>query len=199
MSNRRRAKRRHGCAGWVVTLLIIVLIGVILISTGVISKLSLQAEKYMYPLSYEQVILDAADKYNLEPEFICAVIHTESEFDPSAESHAGARGLMQIMPETFRWLCSIRNDDRDPEDITDPVINIDYGTYYLRTLIDKYDDEYTAAAAYNAGNVVSEWLQNPEYSSDGVTLSKIPYRETSQYVERIKIAEKKYQKLYFDE
>lgn len=199
MSNRRKSKKRHGCAGWVVTLLIIVLIAVVLISTGIISKLALQAEKYMYPLSYEQEILDAADKYDLEPEFICAVIHTESGFDPSAESHAGACGLMQIMPETFRWLCSVRNDERNPDDITDPIVNIDYGAYYLRTLIDKYDDEYTAAAAYNAGNVVSEWLEDPEYSSDGITLSNIPYRETSQYIERIKIAEEKYQKLYFDE
>lgn len=194
-----RRKKKRGCGCFFTVLISLVLIGVILISSGALSKIVTHIEKQLYPLEYEEYILTAAELYDLEPEFICAVIHTESKFSPDASSHAGAQGLMQLMPDTFLWLSGIRSETHTAEDIRDPKVNIDYGTYYLRYLTDKYGDEYTAAAAYNAGNIVSDWLDDPAYSHDGVTLHTIPYEETSVYVERIRFAEDMYQKLYFDE
>lgn len=195
----KKQNRGFGCAKFFVVLLTLALLVAILLSSGVLKEIRTKVERQLYPLKYEDVILSASDEYNLEPEFICAVIHTESKFETEAQSHAGAQGLMQIMPDTFSWLTDYRDKEHEPEDINDPAVNIDYGTFYLRYLTDKYGDEYTAAAAYNAGNVVDDWLLDPACSSDGVTLHSIPYPETSEYVERIQFAESMYQKLYFDE
>ncbi len=199
-TNRRRKKKKGcGCSGWAVTALAFILIACILIFTDVLTVLRQKIEMQLYPLNYREEILKASEEYDLEPEFICAVIHTESGFKSDAESVAGAQGLMQIMPETFSWLCDLKDEDYSPEDVFIPEVSIDYGCYYLRRLTDNYGDEYTACAAYNAGNIVESWLENPQYSADGVTLYSIPYAETSQYVEKIRHAEEMYQKLYFEE
>lgn len=196
---RRKRKKSCGCSGFLVTALAFILIACILIFTDVLSVLRQKIEMQLYPLNYREEILRASQDYDLEPEFICAVIHTESGFKSDAESAAGAQGLMQIMPETFLWLCGLKDETHSPQDVFDPSINIDYGCYYLRRLTDAYGDCYTACAAYNAGGVVEQWLQNPQYSTDGVTLYSIPYGETSQYVDKIRHAEQMYQKLYFEE
>ncbi len=198
-STRRKKKKGCGCSGWVVTALAFILIACILIFTDVLSILRQKIEMQLYPLNYREEILKASEEYDLQPEFICAVIHTESGFKSDAQSVAGAQGLMQIMPETFSWLCDLKGEEYNSDYVFIPEINIDYGCYYLRRLTNTYGDEYTACAAYNAGSVVSDWLQNPQYSADGVTLYSIPYGETSEYVEKIRHAEEVYQKLYFEE
>ncbi len=198
-TNRKRKKKGCGCSGLLVTALAFILIACILIFTDVLTVLRQKIEMQLYPLNYREDILKASEEYDLEPEFICAIIHTESGFKSDAESVAGAQGLMQIMPETFNWLCDLKDEDYDPEDVFIPEVSIDYGCYYLRRLTNTYGDEYTASAAYNAGNIVESWLENPQYSADGVTLYSIPYEETSQYVEKIRHAEQMYQKLYFEE
>lgn len=197
--SRKRRKKKSGCAKGVIVVLLLLLTTVVLISTGVIASMKTYVEKQIYPLKYEETILQASEDYGFSPEFICAVIHTESKFRESAESSAGAKGLMQLMPETFLWIGEIRGLNCTAEDILTPDVNIDYGVYYLRKLTDQYEDVYTACAAYNAGNVVRDWLENEEYSQDGKTLSSIPYEETSDYVKRIKAAEEMYRKLYFEE
>lgn len=196
---RRNRKKSCGCSGFLVTALAFILIACILIFTDVLSVLRQKIEMQLYPLNYREEILRASEEYDLEPEFICAVIHTESGFRSQAQSSAGAQGLMQLMPETFSWLCDLKDETHSSEAVFDPSINIDYGCYYLRRLTDAYGDCYTACAAYNAGGVVEQWLQNPQYSTDGVTLYSIPYGETSQYVDKIRYAEQMYQKLYFEE
>ena len=199
MSQRRRKKKKGcGCSGLLVTALAFILLACILIFTDVLTVLRQKIEMQLYPLNYREEILKASEEYNLEPEFICAVIHTESGFKSDAQSVAGAQGLMQIMPETFLWLCDLKDEDYSPEAVFIPEVSIDYGCFYLRRLTDAYGDEYTACASYNAGGVVDSWLQNPQYSSDGITLYSIPYTETPQYVEKIRHAEQMYQKLYFD-
>lgn len=195
---RRRRKKKSGCGCIVTAGLCFILIACILIFTDVLDTMRHRIELQLYPLGYRQEIMKASDEYNLEPEFICAVIHTESRFDPEATSPVGAKGLMQLMPETFLWLASVRGEDRTESDLLTPRINIDYGCYYLRYLADTYGDIYTAAASYNAGSVVTSWLGNPDYSSDGITLSSIPYPETEDYVEKIKTAQQMYQSLYFE-
>ena len=199
MSKSRRKKKR-GCATGVIIFFSLILITVILVSTGVIGKIKDRINTKIYPLKYKEAIVESCEKYDMDPAFICAVIYTESKFKADASSSVGAMGLMQLMPETFEYLASKKGEEV-PKDITDPATNIEYGTYYLRYMIDTYGytDIYTAAAAYNAGpGAVNRWLSEAEYSSDGKTLHTIPYDETENYIDRIKKAEDMYESLYFD-
>lgn len=197
--SRKRKKKRSGCVGVAVVALILVLCAAVFIYSDMFSKIRLGIEYAIYPLKYEQEIIDAGEKYGLEPQLIAAVIYAESKFDENATSSAGARGLMQIMPETFQWLCEKRGEQYSADDLYDPYISIDYGAYCLSWLYGHFGDIYTACAAYNAGiGTVEEWLKSDMYTEDGVTLSYIPYGETSSYVAKIEGAVVKYSGLYFD-
>lgn len=199
--NRRRKKKR-GCGCGITSFFLLILLTVVLIYSGAISNLQNYIEKQMYPLYYKEEILLAASKYDFEPEFICAVIHTESKFKAEAQSHAGACGLMQLMPETFEEIANKKGEERTSEDMLIPKINIDYGTAYLRHLCNTfgYEDIYTACAAYNAGpGNVDKWLMQEQYSYDGKTLISTPYKETTNYIKRIKTAQDMYAKLYFEQ
>lgn len=199
-STRKRKKKKSCLSPGLIIFLLLIIATCIFISSGVIKSLKNGIEKRMYPLEYKEEILYLSDKYEFEPEFICAVIHTESKFDPTAQSHVGAQGLMQIMPETFEWISTLKGEEHIPENIKIPKVNMEYGVFYLRFLTDRYSDPYTACAAYNAGLTnVDNWLEDTQYSQDGQTLSTIPYEETTQYVERIKEAEVTYYRLYFSE
>ena len=198
MSKKHR-KKKSGCVGVVVVAVVLILCVAVFIYTGMFSKVRVGIEHRIYPLKYEQEIIKAGEKYNLEPELIAAVIYAESKFQEDAVSDVGAIGMMQIMPETFGWLCEKRGETYTADDLYDPFINIDYGAYYLSWLYEHFGDIYTACAAYNAGiGAVEGWLESDLYSSDGVTLSNIPYGETSGYVAKIQNAVNKYRELYFD-
>ncbi len=196
---KKRKKKKSGCMGFAVVTLILIVCAAVFVYSGMFSKIRLSIEHRMYPLKYEQEIIKAGEKYDLEPELIAAVIYSESRFEEDATSNVGARGLMQIMPETYQWLCDKRDAEYNPDDLYDPFINIDYGAYYLGWLYEHFGDIYTACAAYNAGiGAVEGWLESDVYSSDGATLSYIPYGETSNYVAKIQGAVEKYNQLYFD-
>ena len=155
--------------------------------------------KLSYPRDYSEYVEKAAEEYDLDPSLIYAVIRTESNFDATANSSAGACGIMQIMPASFEWLQQIRDCEGtySEEDLYNPEICIDYGSYLLRYFLDYYGTEQAAVAAYNAGFVVSDWLADSRYSSDGVILDEIPYPETSHYVEKVADAKSKYIELYY--
>lgn len=152
-----------------------------------------------YPRDYSQYVEKAAKDYELEPSLIYAVIRTESGFDANAHSDAGACGIMQVMPSSFEWLQQIRNCEGTytEDDLYNPEICIDYGSYLLKYFLDYYGTETSAIAAYNAGFVVSEWLEDSNYSTDGVTLIDIPYPETKEYVKRVTDSKEKYIELYY--
>lgn len=152
-----------------------------------------------YPREYNKYVEKAAKDYELEPALIYAVIRTESNFNPDAQSAVGACGIMQIMPSSFEWLQKLRDCEGEytEDDLFDPKICIDYGSYLLKYFLDYYGTEQAAVAAYNAGFVVEEWLNNSEYSSDGITLEEIPYPETSKYVEKVENAKNMYIELYY--
>ena len=129
-------------------------------------------------------VYTASAEFGVPVAMILAVIRTESDFRPDAVSDAGAKGLMQLMPQTFLWLCEELNETQENERITDPWINIRYGTYYLSYLYEKFGSWRVALAAYNAGEGrVTEWLADPTLTSDG-TLRRIPYPETAAYVKK---------------
>lgn len=196
---KKRKKKKSGCMGFAVVTLVLIVCAAVFVYSGMFSKIRLSIEHKMYPLRYEQEIIKAGEEYGLEPELIAAVIYSESRFDEEATSNVGAMGLMQIMPETYEWLCDKRDTEYNPDDLYDPFINIDFGAYYLGWLYEHFGDVYTACAAYNAGiGAVEGWLESDMYSYDGETLYYIPYGETSNYVAKIQGAVEKYNELYFD-
>ena len=155
-----------------------------------------------YPQKYSAYVEEYAEQYELPTHLIYAVIRTESGFDSGAVSHAGAVGLMQLMPDTFRWLSDEMLGEHLADGmIRDPETNIRYGCYYLRRLYDRYGNWNAALAAYNAGPTrVDRWLEDPSMvDENGVLLSECipdPYGETRRYVPSVLAAMEKYDTLY---
>ena len=153
-----------------------------------------------YPLRYEELIVRNAREFGLEPWHVAAVIRCESSFRPEAVSSVGARGLMQIMPDTGEWLAG-KFDEEDvySDDLLfNPETNIKYGCWFLGWLNRRYEgDRLLVTAAYHAGHgTVDGWLEDEEISPDGKTLTSIPYASTRHYLEKIERACEMYQELY---
>lgn len=154
-----------------------------------------------YPLGYQTEVEQAADKYGVDKYLIYAVIKTESNFDPDAVSHAGAIGLMQLMPVTFDWVMTYyageEYKDYTAEDLKNPGINIDFGAHVLALLLDMYGNEDTAICAYNAGiGNVDRWLEDSMYSDDGLSLKTVPLEETENYRRLVAQNKSCYMRLY---
>ena len=104
---------------------------------------------------------------------------------------------MQIMPETFLWLCEKEGEAYTEEDLFTPEVNIKYGTMYYSMMLKKFGDIETAVAAYHAGTTnVKKWLSDENYSLDGKTLYDIPFPQTKAYVERVMKTKNIYEKNY---
>lgn len=156
-------------------------------------------KNYFYPEKYNQYVLQYSEQFDMDPMFVRAIIKTESGFNPNAESNVGAMGLMQITATTGQFIANnLGITDFTPDMLYNPKINIEFGCWYLEYLSKEFNNnEELVAAAYNAGGAkVSSWLNNSEYSSDGVTLNNIPYVETANYVQKVQKYTDTYKKLY---
>jgi soluble lytic murein transglycosylase len=149
-------------------------------------------QKQRYPLRYQAIVRGHARNYRLEPALLAAVIYTESKFQADAKSSSGAIGLMQLLPSTADGIAlhtggtNFRRDD-----LYNPEINVRYGAWYLRHLLDKYDDERDALAAYNAGqDNVDRWLASG---------SGIRFRETRAYVDHVEDLKRIYRDVWRSE
>lgn len=152
------------------------------------------------PVAYEDTVLTYAEAYDVPPALIFSVIQTESHFDKDAVSSAGAKGLMQMTPETFSWLQTKTGESLPENALFEPSVSIRYGTFFLSLLLEEFPVRDTAIAAYNAGlNAVARWLENPEYSDDGAHLKNIPYSETAYYVVKVNRSLESYSELYDSE
>ena len=152
-------------------------------------------------VQYQDKIGKSAAIYDLDPAFVTATVFVESSFEESAESSAGAMGLMQITPLTGMWIAGkIGIKDYNVEMLMDPDVNIDMGCWYLSYLMEKFGgNEETVSAAYYAGPAkVEEWLANKEYSKDGKNLDIIPYPKTKTYVQRVAAYYEIYRGIYAD-
>ena len=147
-------------------------------------------------VSHDEIDIIAEDaKY-----IIFAVIDVESDFKPYYTSEAGARGLMQMVPDTFEWLTSAEHlgEDLSPDELYEPEVNIKYGTYYLSYLFEKFHDWNTVFAAYNAGEGnVAKWLEDDEYTDESGKLTHIPFKETRAHVKKINEAIDYYKNTYY--
>lgn len=141
----------------------------------------------IYPAKYENEIVVASHKYLVEPYIIASVINVESSYNKNAISSKGAVGLMQILPATALWLCEeMQIENFEEHLLSDPQTNILMGTYYLKYLMNKFQNLTVVFCAYNAGETtVRSWLMDHRFSLDGVTLTKIPYLETKNHVEKL--------------
>ncbi len=155
------------------------------------------AERVYYRLDYVEFIQEAAEEHQVNPYWIIAMVKCESDFDPEAVSSAGAVGLMQIMEETAEEIAQrglVDSERYSPENLTDPETNINYGTAYMRYLVERYHEMNPAIAAYNAGlGNVDEWLEN----GDDIR-GTIEFEETSDYLEAVNRAKEAYERLYPD-
>lgn len=155
------------------------------------------AIKVYYPIDYISTVEEYSKKNNIDEYLVLAVINTESKFDKNANSHVGAKGLMQLMPETGKWIAAKLGEEFDESELTDVNTNIRYGTWYLRYLMDMYNgDIVCATAAYNAGHSnVDKWLEKIPLNGS-INPELIPYEETRKYVKKVNIAYDIYKTLY---
>jgi soluble lytic murein transglycosylase len=154
------------------------------------------------PLRHDDIIRQQAEDKSLDPSLIAGVIYVESRFRDQT-SHAGAKGLMQIMPSTADYIAHKSGGSRFVQgDLADPQINIAYGSWYLRYLLERYHGNVPLAlAAYNAGEgKVDEWWRDA--SDRGQTFNvadHIPFPETRAYVGKVLDARRAYRKEYASE
>jgi soluble lytic murein transglycosylase len=150
------------------------------------------------PLAYSSVIREQAAEKHLDPALIAAVIYAETKFEPSTSS-AGAEGLMQILPRTAEFLARRSGATTFTiADLATPEVNIAYGSYYLRYLLDRYGGhEMLALAAYNGGETnVDRWVAAERQEGRPLTVSEIPFPQTRAYVAKVLRAQRQYRQTY---
>jgi len=157
--------------------------------------------KMLYPKTYQEVVSSYEEKYQVEENLIFAVIKAESNFDKDAVSNRSAIGLMQLMEETAKDVAKKNqieiNFENAKQELHDVHKNIEIGTCYLATLMQRYQNKEVALAAYNAGiGTVDGWIEKGIIQKDGTDIEKIPYKETNNYVRKILRDYKIYEDLY---
>jgi soluble lytic murein transglycosylase len=151
------------------------------------------------PLRHEDIIRQQARDKGLDPALIAAVIYAESRFRDGQTSAAGAEGLMQITPATARMIAHKSGGVAfTVRDLGTPQVNIAYGAWYLRYLMQRYaGNETFALAAYNGGEGnVDRWIVAAERRNEALTIAAIPFSETRTYVQRVQDAKREYRRSY---
>ncbi len=196
---RRRGCRRARCIIWVVIL------GLALVAVGLIIHSSQPAwyARFWYPIGYQQAINREARLTGLDPALLAAVIWRESDFDPTARSSRGAVGLTQVLPSTAADITTAPNPPVGRlADLMDPEVNIAYGAWYLRSLIDRHGGSVVEGlSAYNAGSSnLTKWKQQALASGHAFQVpADVPFPETKAYVEDILDAWPIYRRTYGDQ
>jgi soluble lytic murein transglycosylase len=196
-SSRTRVRRRR----FVALAVAAVLGGVVAAAVSGLGPLGDAVREITLPLKHDDIIRQQADDKDLDPALIAAVIYEESRFRDQT-SHAGARGLMQITPETADFIARRSGGNRFvQEDLATPQINIAYGSYFLRYLIEHYDgNETLAVAAYNAGQTnVDRWVAKAGGPDAFDSARHIPFPETRAYVVNVSAKRESYRKYYADD
>jgi soluble lytic murein transglycosylase len=186
--------RRRRTFAILVALVLGAAVAVVVMVPGVKQRIQ---ELYL-PLQHEDIIRQQAREKNLDPALIAAMIYQESKFEDRTSS-AGAKGLMQILPGTAQFIARKSGGTAfQLRDLATPQINIAYGTWYLRYLIDRYGgNETLAVAAYNAGeHNVDTWVTRAGGNSRFDPATDIPFPETRHYVASVMDHRKQYRDKY---
>jgi soluble lytic murein transglycosylase len=169
-----------------------------LLAVTLLPRLGDVAQDLTLPLRHADIIRQQAEEKDLDAELIAGVIYQESRFRDQT-SPAGARGLMQITPATAQYIANLSGGTRFvTEDLATPQVNIAYGSFYLRYLLDQYDgDEVVALAAYNGGETnVNRWLADADAEGRDFEVDDIPFAETRAYVDKVLEARDDYAEAY---
>ncbi len=199
-AHRRRARSRARGRRRLLLAAVLAVAGLALV-VALLPTMRNAAQELTLPLRHEDIIRQQAREKNLPPDLIAGVIYAESRFSDQT-SHAGARGLMQITPETAEAIAARTGGVAFvQDDLSDPQINIAYGSWYLRHMLDRYGDNVELAlAAYNAGQGnVDRWIAEAAAAGRRLTVDDIPFPETRAYVQRVLEARDDYRRAYPDE
>ncbi len=195
----RRARSRHRTALRRRRLAVVLLVPLVAIVALLTAPLFRRAyDDLSLPLAYANVIRQQAADKHLDPALVAAVIYAETKFD-ARPSSAGAEGLMQILPQTAEFLARRSGATTfTVADLGTPEVNIAYGSYYLRYLLNEYrGSEVLAVAAYNGGETnVDKWVAAARRAGQPFTVSQIPFPETQAYVLRVLQAQRDYRSAY---
>ena len=192
----RRAKRKNRG-----TVFLLVLIILSVIAFALYKSVPAFLKKNVYPKKYSEYVERYSEEYDIDENFIYAVIKTESGFDPDARSNVGAVGLMQLMPIAFKEVSNNIEDNKGLKysDMYNPEYNIMYGTWYLDYLYEQFGSYELTIAAYHAGMTeVRGWLYSGVLDEDNLNLDNIPgeYSDTRHYINKVINAYKEYNRLY---
>lgn len=200
MANKRKKKRRASVVRRLtgVVLAAMLVLGACGLGAWLVWEHRSNLTVTTYPVEYEEQIRRYAADNGIEPAYVASVVLAESSYRADAVSSVNAQGLMQILPETGEWLSGKFDEEYVEGCLFDPDTNLRYGCWYLGWLMDRYGGDMScASSAYHQGQgTVDKWLQNPEYSADGKTLSAIPSDATRTYVNRILKYYEKYKEIY---
>ena len=191
-ARRRSAARRRAA---------VAILGVVLLVVAVVLALPLfrkAVTELTLPLQHEDIIRQQAAEKHLDPALIAAVIYAETKFDPRP-SPAGAQGLMQILPQTAEFLAKRSGATTFTiSDLSAPQVNIAYGSYYLRYLLDEYGgNKVLALAAYNGGPTrIARLMRESPGKPEDELFESIPLYETRDYVRRVLLYAESYRELY---
>ena len=165
-------------------LIVVIIIAIVIIATSIlINKLMI---KLLYKKEYSEYVSKYSQEYGVDENLIYALIKAESNFDANAVSNKNAQGLMQLMYSTAKDVAKKSGIELTEENILEPEININIGTKYISTLLEKYECVEVALAAYNAGSGnVDKWIANGTIKADGSDIENIPFKETNTYVRKI--------------
>lgn len=144
--------------------------------------------RYVYMWDYQQDIITYSKRNNVDPFLVAAIIKNESHYDHKAKSSVGAIGLMQIMPETGRWIAKQMGiKDYKTEDLFTSRTNIRMGCWYIGELYHEFQGNMALVMmAYNAGRgQTTAWMEENNWNYDFNRLEEIPYPETREYVQRV--------------
>jgi soluble lytic murein transglycosylase len=195
VARRRALRRRRRKRGLGALLVLAALGGAVVLALPLIRQAELE---FGLPLQYQGIIRQQAAENHLDPALLAAVIYAETKFDARTSS-AGAEGLMQIEPDTARYLARQSGGSGfRMSDLWKPAVNIAYGAFYLRALVDEFGGSVPLGlAAYNAGATnVDRWMQAAAARHRRLTVGTIPFPETRDYVERVLEAQQDYRSTY---
>ena len=196
VAGRVRRRRNSGSTRWMGTAALISLIA----ASAVVVHMSMPSwyARIWYPMEHAPAIVAESEASGVQPDLIAAVIYQESKFSEVARSNRGAVGLMQVLPETARWIHRQPGGPAAaPERLADPAVNIAYGVWYLHYLIDKYSSQDLALAAYNGGETnLRRWIEGARLEGRALTVADVPFSETRGFVAAVQDARAVYRRAW---
>lgn len=180
--------------GKVLGFILLTVLTLVAVSYGVIAYQTSRTQ-----INYQDQINEYSNKYNVDSLLTASIVKVESDFDNDAQSHQGAKGLMQLLDETAKHSAEVIGEDYYPDKLNDIDYNLKLGVGYYNYLYNYYNNKELALAAYNGGvGNVDKWIDQGILDKVNPDISKIPFDETRQYVTKVMANYEVYKTFYKD-